>query len=240
MLRSRVSVVLLAWALAACSPSGSDPADGPVRDAAASASQSARTEVDLRYAYSRIADTGSIDQTISITNPSHDLAAIPTLSFQALDANSDPLSAVSVTTVFGSDKGLVVVPANYEVFDILRFEGTGSERVVDVKVTATAIQTMKDKGTTYPEVHYVDAQGRPAENAWDAHAARVRNPGANGYVVRLVGIHWHQPQAGRSQQARDIAPVGGPVQIDARTEIDIPLSPGSAPFDSLKAYISIE
>lgn len=125
MLRSRVSVMLLAVVLSACTSPESEANPG----------RSAQDEIDLRFAYSRIAESGSIDQTVTITNPSKDLAAIPTLSFRALDQNAEPLQGVSVTTAFGSDKGLVVAPANYEVFDILRFQGAGSERVADVKVT---------------------------------------------------------------------------------------------------------
>lgn len=241
MLKPWVSVMLLVSSLAGCTSSGGASGGGPVSDTGVGASQSASSEVDLRFAYSRIADAGTIDQTISIANPSIDLAAIPTLSFQALDANSNPLAAVSVKSVFGSDRGLVVAPANYEVFDILRFEGSGSERVADVKVTVKTMRTVEDSGTTYPEVDYLDAQGRPVQHAQEARAVRVRNAGASGYVVRLVGIRWDQPFAGRSQQARDVAAVGGPVQLAAGSDIEVPIAPGAdTHFDSLKAYISIE
>lgn len=236
MLRAMVSVVLLVLALGGCAES-----DVPPGGSGAGSSQSPDSEIDLRFAYFGVADTGMLDQTVTITNPSTDFSATPTLSFQALDANSNPLIGVSVTTVFGSDKGLVVAPANYEVFDILRFEGADAGDVKDVKVTIEKMLTVEDSGTTYPEVDYLDAQGHSVEYPYEAHTVRVSNPGASDYVVRLVGITWNRPLEGRSQQALTVSAVGDPVRVAARNDADVNLTPEAvAKYDSLKAYISIE
>lgn len=238
MLRTTVCVplVLLAISVGGCtesSPPDSGPAEGT--------SQSPGKEVDLRFAYSGVADTGTIDQTVAITNPSRDVAAIPTLSFQALDENSERLTDLTITTVFGSDEGLVVAPADYEVFDILRFEGPDSARVTDVEVTIKKMRTIEDSGTTYPEVDYLDASGRPVDYPAEARTVRVSNPGASAYVVRLVGITWNRPLAGQSQQAQTVTAVGSPVQVAASGSTDVLLaSEHRLKYDSLKAYISVE
>lgn len=238
MLRTTVSVlvVLLAFALGGCAestkPTG-DSGDGP--------SQSAQTEIDLKFAYFGVAESGMLDQTVTITNPSRDVAAIPTLSFQALDENSDPLPDVTVSTIYGSDKGLVVAPADYEVFDILRFEGAGTDRVKDVKVTVETMRTVEDSGTTYPEIDYLDAQERSVDYPYEARTVRVSNPGQSDYVVRLVGITWSRPLPGQSQQARSVTTVGEPVQVAAGSDADVRLAPADiGQYDSLKAYISVE
>lgn len=239
MLRSSAAIVLLVFAMSGCTPPGDDPGSSN-GDSSADRNSSELGDVDLTFAYFGVADAGSIDQTLTITNPSSDLAVVPTLSFQALDENRNPLPDVTVKTIFGSDKGLVVAPANYEVFDILRFEGVGTERVNDIKVTVDAVQTSDDSGTIYPEVEYLDAEGRSVQYPYEAHAVRVRNAGASDYVVRLVGIRWNVPSQGRPQQARSVTAVGEPSSVGANSDIEIPLPARAVGrFDSLKAYISI-
>lgn len=41
---------------------------------------------------------------------------------------------VEVRTAFGSDEGRLVVPADWAVLDVLRFEGPGAREVEDVAV----------------------------------------------------------------------------------------------------------
>lgn len=228
--------MLFTFVLGGCAgssePAG-DSGDGP--------SQSAQSEIDLRFSYVGVAESGTLDQTVTIANPSEGVAVVPTLSFQALDVNSDPLTDVTVTTIYGSDMGLVVAPANYEVFDILRFAGTDLGRVKDVKVTIEKMRTFEASGTTYPEVDYLDAQGRSVDYPSEARTVRVNNPGESDYVVRLVGITWNRPLPGQSQQARTVTPVGGPVQVAAGSDADVRLTSADfGQYDSLKAYISVE
>lgn len=196
---------------------------------------------DLQLDYRGRADAGMIDQTVSITNLSATSAAAPTLSFVALDASGEPLEGVSVTTLFGSDRGQVVVPAAADVFDILRFEGTGADRVEDVEATVEEVRTLGDMGSAYPEVEYLDGAGRPVESTFDAARVRVRNPGAKGYTVRVVGIEWTQPPPGRPQQALGATPLGEAVEVDADStvEVAIPVRLRER-FGSLKAYISTD
>lgn len=181
-----------------------------------------------------------IDQTVTITNSS-DVAAVPTLSFVALDDEGRQLEQVDVSTVFGSDRGMVVAPAQFEVFDILRFEGTGADRVADVAVAVEAIRSFEDTGIAYPEVEYLDAAGRTAPTPSQAEIVRVQNPGRQDYVVRLVGVRWGVPTAGRPQQARRVTAVGDPVTVRANdvTDVVVPAAMRGR-VDSLKSYISTD
>ena len=195
--------------------------------------------VDLAFDYFAVAETGMIDQTVTIANSSADTAAVPTLEFVALDGEGQPIEGVDVGTVFGSDRGLVVAPANYEVFDILRFDGVGADRVEDVEVVIESVSTFDESGTVYPEVEYLDGGGRAVPAPALARTVRVRNPGAHDYVVRLVGIQWNAPAPGRSQQARRVTPVGAPVAVPAKDTADVRVPHGlGGHLDSLKAYIS--
>ncbi|KQP82382.1 MULTISPECIES: hypothetical protein [unclassified Aeromicrobium] len=233
MFRTTITVALLSLALAGCTGSN-DPSES-------STNQPADDAVDLRFAYSGVSDEGTIDQTLTITNTSRTLSAAPTLSFVALDSDSEPMTDVSVTTVFGSDRGLVVAPANYEVLDILRFEGPGSGDVEDVEVTVEGMRTAEDAGTAYPEVDFLDAQGEPVDRPYEARTARVSNPGRSDYVVRLVGITWNRPAEGESQQALTVSPVGEPTRLAARSEADVRLAPTDvATYDSVKVFIAVE
>jgi hypothetical protein len=202
------------------------PADGPA--------PKAELQANLSFAYFGVAETGMIDQTVTITN-SADVAAIPTLSFVALDDEGRQIKHV------GSDQGLVVAPAQFEVFDILRFEGDGAERVADVAVAVEAVTSVADKGMAYPEVEYLDATGRTVPTPTLADIVRVTNPGRQDYVVRLVGVRWDVPPAGRPQQARRVSAVGEPVSVRANdaTDVTVP-APMRGTLDSLKAYISTE
>lgn len=241
-MRTWAVCVFAVFALGACTSSDeSGPANQSGASQSADSSSSAESnQIDLRFAYFGIADSGTIDQTLTITNPSKEDAVVPTLSFEALDASFEVLPDVVVTTAFGSDQGLVLAPANYEVFDILRFEGAGSGRVADVRVTVNAAQIVPDTGLIYPEVDYLDATGMSVDYPYEATAILIRNPGQNDTVVRVVGIRWDQPGAGRSQQARKVSIIGEPVRVPVQDEVVVKLKAQHVGrFDSLKAYLSV-
>ncbi|KAA1416443.1 hypothetical protein F0U44_19220 [Nocardioides humilatus] len=200
--------------------------------------EQASEDTDLAFDYVAVGGTGTIDQTLTITNSS-DEAAVPTLSFVALDSSGRPLPRVEVSTVYGSDSGLVVAPADYEVFDILRFEGAGADRVEDVDVTVESVDSFPDAGTVYPTIDYLSSSGRSVPYPSQAATVRVKNPGAHDYAVRLVGIAWNRPAPGHSQQAQSVTPVGSLVKVPAGRSVDVPVPAHlRAGFDSLKCYIS--
>jgi hypothetical protein len=72
-----------------------------------------------------------------------------------------------------------------------------------------------------------------------AESVRVMNPGAQDYVVRLVGIEWDVPAPGRPQQALRVTPVAEPTEVRADSTADVVIPARlRGRFDSLKGYIS--
>lgn len=198
------------------------------------------TAPQLAFAYFGKAPAGKIDQTITITNPSTDTAVVPRISYLALDETGQPLDGVTVTTLYGSDQGLVVAPANYEVFDILQFTGSGTVRVDDVRAEVESSDVYADDGMVYPEIDYVDANRESVPSPFQARAVQVVNPGFQDYAVSLIGISWDIPDPGRPQQARRSTPIAEQVPVGASDTTYVSVPPAMrGQFDSIKAYISV-
>src|SRR5262245_49528548 len=68
-------------------------------------------------------DDDTMDQLLEIKKSTRGSAA-PVLSIQALDANHHVMSRVKVSTVYGSDRGNLVVAYGSSI-DVLRFSGPG-------------------------------------------------------------------------------------------------------------------
>lgn len=200
-----------------------------------------RDRPEFSFEYQGVGGDGMIDQTLSIANSSPDIGAAPRLSFVALDEDGQPLTAVEVGTIYGSDRGLVVAPADFEVFDILTFSGTGADLVEDVAVTVEEVQMFPDAGSAYPVVEYVGTDGEVVPDAFGAHTVRVENPGISDYDVRLVGIEWGFPPPGRPQQALRSTFIGEITEVSAGESADIVLPARMrGRFGSLKVYISVD
>lgn len=212
---------------AGCSPTGDD----------AGGAEAAR---DLTFEYFGVADSGMIDQTLTIQNDSADAVTL-TVSLVALDNAGNPLETVRVGTVYGSDRGLVTAPARFEVFDILTFNGVGADRVADVDVQVQSVRTSDDRGMAYPALEYLDAHDQIVPTPDLAKKVQIQNSGSQDIVVRLVGIEWNMPSPGRSQQALRVTSVGEPVVVPAHnaTSVAVPLNMQGT-FDSLKGYLSTE
>jgi hypothetical protein len=196
-------------------------------------------EPELSFQYEGVGGEGMIDQTLGITNSPQDVGAVPTLSFVALDDDGEPLETVEVGTIYGSDRGLVAAPADFEVFDILTFHGQGAHKVEDVEVTMEGVETFADAGSAYPEVEYFGTEGEVVPDAFAADIVRVDNPGSSDYAVRLVGIEWGVPPPGRPQQALRSEFIGDVTEVAAGESADIVLPARlRGQFGSLKVYIS--
>lgn len=199
---------------------------------------SGNVSTELSFAYQAVGGDGNIDQTLEIRNPGED-SVTPVLSFLALDRNDNVLRGVEVTTVFGSDRGRLMVPRESAVFDILRFSGPGASEVEGVDVNVETVDVVAGVSMVYPDVEYLDAQGDPVDRPWQAETFRVSNPGEHAYVVRLVGIVWGKPPPGRPQQADEVITLSGAVTIAAGSSVDIPTNTAARRrIGSAKAYIS--
>ena len=194
----------------------------------------------LVFGYRADGGAGNMDQLLALGNDS-DSHALPRLTLVALDKDGQALDGVKVSTLFGSDRGLVLVPAGGTAYDIVKFTGPGTNRVEDVRVTVASLEVTEASSVEPPEVGYLANGGRSVNRPWLADTFRVSNPGDHDYAVRLVGIVWARPLPGRPQQADDVIPLGGPVVVPAHGSIVIPTTPDARNhIGSAKAYITSE
>jgi hypothetical protein len=194
----------------------------------------------LDVSYRAVGGPGNIDQVLSLGNDS-DKHALPHLEITALDKDGKPIESVRVSTLFGSDRGMVLVPAGGTAYDVLKFTGGGSNQVEDVEVTVSSVDVQEASTIEHPEVDYLGKGGRPVDRPWRAVAFRVSNPGDHDYAVRLVGIVWATSLRGRPQQADQVIALGGPIRVPAHSSIEIPTTAQARNrIGSAKAYITAE
>jgi hypothetical protein len=163
-------VIVTALAIAGCGESAPDRAsDAP----------------DLRFEFDLESKPGFISQTLTIENPG-DAALAPVLELTALDASGEPMPDVRVRTAYGSDEGRVVVPQDWAVLDVLRFEGPGARDVEDVEVRVReAEEVAVERPSEEPQIQRLD-RGRPVEYAHLFDAVRLTNPGDAEVKVRVA------------------------------------------------------
>jgi hypothetical protein len=154
---------------------------------------------DLRFEFELLAGENEIDQTVTIEN-SGDTSLAPVLEYTPLDAAGEPMPDIQVKTAYGSDIGQLVVPADWAVLDVLRFEGRGARKVenVDVRVRE-ADEIAIETPTEEPEIQRLD-KSRPVEYAHLFDSFRLTNPGDAEIDVRVALIEYELPPEGESQQ----------------------------------------
>jgi hypothetical protein len=194
---------------------------------------------DLRFAFELEAKPGFISQTLTIENPG-DTSLAPVLELTALDAAGDPMPEVRVRTAYGSDEGRVVVPADWAVLDVLRFEGPGAREVEDVAVRVSSAEEVAiERRSEEPEVQRLD-RGRPVEYAGVFDAFRLTNPGDAEVKVRVVLIEYEDPPPGESQQwvrVTELAPLTT-LAAGGKETIRLPARLRGRVIGSVKPYFS--
>lgn len=192
----------------------------------------------LAFGYRAVGGAGNMDQVLAIGNDS-DVQALPHLELTALDKDGQPLEGVRVSTLFGSDRGLVLVPAGGTAYDIVKFTGRGTNQVEDVDVAVASVDVAGTSSVEPPEVDYRGKDGRHVSRPWLAATFGVTNPGDHDYSVRLVGIVWARPLPGRPQQAEQVIALGGPIRVPAHDTVVIPTTAEARNrIGSAKAYIT--
>ncbi|MFE6038658.1 hypothetical protein [Streptomyces sp. NPDC056452] len=166
-----------------------------------------------------VADSGEDDtmnQVLEINNVSWSSLA-PVLTFEALDKNRRVLHDVEVKTVYGSDRGALVVPQG-QFYDVLRFSGIGQEDVVDVRVTVGSVAMTRlpaSQGEFEVPTQAVDSRGRDMSRFERFAGVKLTNDNDFPVTVRVVYIVWDQPEEGDTQQAVEVTPVGGLTVVPA-------------------------
>ncbi|HEY0696236.1 MAG TPA: hypothetical protein VGD43_00320 [Micromonospora sp.] len=201
---------------------------------------------ELSFAYTATSGTGYMNQTLSIVN-NGDRTLQPRLRIAAVDRRGEFLPNTSVSTVFGSDVGRLVVPPIGAV-DVLIFGGPGLDRVADVRVTAWNVQEI-DFARIESEVRVqpLDEAGQPVTRDDLFTSVVLANDNAESVTVRLVYVVWDEPLPGRTQQAQDVVPVVDLVTVPGVGSVRVPVvgdakaanqrAAGVVPA-SIKAYFS--
>ncbi|MFG2884896.1 hypothetical protein ACGFYV_21840 [Streptomyces sp. NPDC048297] len=196
-----------------------------------------------------VGDSGvdeTMNQQLVIKNDAPDSLA-PVLSFKALDKNDHVLPHVKVSTVYGSDRGNLVVPYGTSI-DILRFSGQREHDVADVRVTVqVATKVQIPAGPHDVATQALDSHGREIEKFERFSAVGLTNEDGFPVFVRIAYILWDQPSKGVTQQAVEVTPIGGLTFVPAHGTAVVKVSGKAAaavarnsygPAVSIKAYKS--
>ncbi|GAB3939605.1 hypothetical protein GCM10027614_22110 [Micromonospora vulcania] len=147
----------------------------------------------LRFQFAATTGDGYMNQVLTIFNDSTTVLA-PTLEFTALDANRSALPSVKVTTVYGSDRGQVVVPPGSGM-DVLVFSGDSAQLAEDVAVSVRSTDTVEVPAAQVDPVAVpMDDAGQPLDRGSPFTAVSVRNDDSAPMSVRLVYIVWTEPE----------------------------------------------
>ncbi|WP_328459410.1 hypothetical protein [Streptomyces sp. NBC_00448] len=156
----------------------------------------------------------TINQIVDIRNDD-DRSVVPVLAFTPLDKHHKALPQVKVRTVYGSDRGTLVVPYGWGM-DILRFSGPGAHEVADVRARVVSVVPARIRAGVHDvTVQPLDAQGRKVDKFHQFTALRLSNTDGFPVSVRLAYLVYDQPPKGQTQQAVVVVPVGGLTRVPA-------------------------
>jgi hypothetical protein len=176
------------------------------------------------FVYRPTSRPGYMDQFLTIIN-TRPSAVAPTLAFVPLDRKGRKISGVTVRTAFGSDHGMVVIPAGWRGSDVLAFDGPGSRQVADVKVIVRSMVRIRAAETPAEYTEDLEAREISAGHTVQAGAfdtVLVNNPYPFPISIRVVCTIWEEPPPGAAQQMTEALPIGGLTRI-------APLEVGTVP-----------
>lgn len=193
-------------------------------------------EKTLSFAYQALGGDDRLDQTLTITNQGADPVTFEA-DLTALDEAGEPLDGVTVSTVYGSDRGrLVVVPGRD--LDIVRFEGRGVADVADVQVEVREATAVPFPAVTAPvDAAPVDRRGREVDVTSDLTAVELRNPNDAAVEVRTVYLVFDEPVAGRPQQVVAVAEIAPRTPVPPGGEATV--RPTGRALAVLRAYAGV-
>ena len=199
----------------------------------------------LSFDYQRLGRVGEMDQTLMITSA----AKVPmtvTAVLVALDADGNQLPRVTVSSVFGTERGeRVLMPG--ENIDALAFGGTGAAEVRGIsvqRISATATRGVRPA----PEpvsARVVDEVERTVATRFAGGGVLVENRNDTALDVQVVLIIWSRPAKGESQQAEQVLHLGA-ARVPARGKVEVkPSATDAATIDkfgmsnaeTVKAYV---
>ncbi len=178
--------------------------------------------VEISVDYQDIAEPGFMDQTVLIEHGS-DRAVIPTMEYTPLDADGAVVPGVEVSTVYGSDRGQLVVGTAGEI-DILVFQGERSSEVVDATGTATDVVELDIAPARWVSQPRAFRDGAEVAKFEVFDAVALSNDTSSDVVLRVVCIVWNSPGQGQAQQAEQVDTVVDQVLVGAGDTSLVPVS----------------
>jgi hypothetical protein len=181
------------------------------------------TSDDLTFTYVARSGDDAMDQQLLISNHSSYMMA-PILSFTALSGSGDSLPGVTVTGLFGSDHGGLVVPPG-ENLDVLIFDGPLADQVADVRVTVDDDPTVRFPAVdSWVDVTLLDGRGLSTTRDSRISAVKLTNDNLRPVTVRLVYVVWSDPAARHTQQAETVTPIGDLIEVPADGTVTVPVT----------------
>jgi hypothetical protein len=185
---------------------------------------------ELSFEYTAIGAQDEYDQVLTITNDGLGAVA-PTLRITPLDAGGRPIAGLEVTSAFGSTRGTMIVPAFYEDWDILKFDGERADEVRDVLVEVERLEQVDypdtPEGGVSVERHL--NEGKPAEDFDDPFdAVELRNPNEEAETVKLALFAWRAKRGDAPQQFEWVITNGAPVTVPGKGRTLVELGPDTA------------
>lgn len=185
---------------------------------------------ELSFSYRAQGPSDEYDQVLTITNNGFGAVA-PRLKITPLDSASRPISGLKVTSAFGSTRGTQVIPAFYEDFDILKFEGERADEVWDVQVEIAELEQVDHpdlpEGGVVVE-RYLN-EGKPSKEFDDPFdAVELRNPNEDAVPVKLAMIAWQEKKKEQPQQFEWVITNGATVTVPGGGRELVELGPDTA------------
>lgn len=182
-----------------------------------------RVAAALRFEFAPTTGDGHLNQVLTIVNDGDQVLA-PTLEFTALDALGRTLPSVRVASVYGSDRGRLVVPPGAST-DVLTFTGMAARAAEDVAVSVRSAEPVDAPAVdVQPVVTPVDDGGRVLDRNSRFTAVSIRNDDSEQMSVRVVYIIWSEPPADQRSQAQRVAPVGDLIVLPPKHTTVVPVT----------------
>lgn len=185
---------------------------------------------EISFSYRAQGAEDEYDQVLTISNNGWGAVA-PKLKITPLDSAGVPIAGLEVTSAFGSTRGEQVIPAYYEDFDILKFDGERAGEVRDVRVEIAQLEQvdhpdMPEGGVVVEQ--YLN-EGKPSkefEEPFDS--VELRNPNEDPVPVKLAMIAWQKKRKDKPQQFEWVITNGETVTVPGGGRELVELGPDTA------------
>ena len=185
-----------------------------------------------------------MEQTVLLEHRS-DRSVVPTMNYTPLDADGAVVPGVEVSSIFGSDRGQLIVGPAGEI-DVLMFEGDRASEVVNARGVALEVVELDVATELLLSRPQAISNGTEVSKFEAFDEVRLSNETSVDADLRVVCILWNSPEPGHAQQAERVDTVIDTVTIRAGQSVVVPVSDAFLErtelfgfgCDSLKAHLT--